>query len=156
MTISGELLSHWKTILYGPSFAGPDLKDVLKDISWEEAITELPGFLSIHTLLFHVTYYIDAILGVLDGGPLNAHDKFSFDHKEINTKVEWETFLEKCWNSFDAFLVALENMNDDALLENFHDGKYGTNFRNLSGQILHFHYHFGQISLVKKHLRLIK
>jgi hypothetical protein len=53
----------------------------------------------------------------------------------------------------ETFAGLVEQLPDAILLENFTDGKYGNNYRNLHGVIEHTHYHLGQIVLVKKILQ---
>jgi hypothetical protein len=41
-------------------------------------------------LVYHANYYVSAVLKVLQGGPPDASDKFSFTHPPIACKEDWE------------------------------------------------------------------
>ena len=89
---------------------------------------------------------------VLRGGPLDAHDKFSFDVPPIQSQEDWEKFLEKIWADAEEMAQLIEQLPDSRLEEIFSQEKYGTFHRNLLGIIEHAHYHLGQIVVIKKML----
>jgi len=41
-------------------------------------------------LVYHINYYVAAVLPVLQGGPLDASDKYSFDLPPIQSKEDWK------------------------------------------------------------------
>ena len=108
---------------------------------------------TIAALVFHINYYINAVLNVLQGAALNAHDRDSYSHPSIGSEQDWHNLLNKVFSDAEQFAQIIENLEDDKLDENFLDGKYGSYFRNLEGTIEHGNYHLGQISLIKKMLR---
>jgi hypothetical protein len=87
---------------------------------------------------------------VLEGGPLDAHDKYSFDHPPIESQQDWEKLLNRTWADAEKLAHLIEQMPETKLLEVFSDKKYGTYYRNIHGVIEHMHYHLGQIVLIKK------
>ena len=60
----------------------------------------------------------------------------------------WKTLEEA-----EDFAQLIEKMTDDEIWSIMIDEKYGTYYRNFQGIIEHFHYHLGQISLIKKIIR---
>ncbi len=95
-------------------------------------------------------YYITAVTKVLQGGPLDAHDKHSFDCPEILSEADWDGLLKKFFSDAEQFAALIENLPEHKLSEDFTKKKYGDYFRNLNGLIEHTHYHLGQIVLIKK------
>jgi hypothetical protein len=86
----------------------------------------------------------------LQGGPLDANDKYSFDHPPILSQEDWEKLLDKTWTDTENFASLIEQLPESRLWENISDKKYGNYYRNLHGVIEHSHYHLGQIALIKK------
>ena len=127
-----------------------NLKDTLSGITWQQAITKVDNLNTIAALVFHINYYVSAVLKVLQGDPLNASDKFSFDLPPINSEDDWENLVNKTFKEAELLAAQIENLDDAILFENFTDPKYGNYYRNLHGVIEHIHYHLGQITLIKK------
>lgn len=150
MSQAAQIARHFREMHFGGNTTGVHFEGVLDGVTWEQASRRVHGFHSIATFVFHVNYYIDAVLQVLRGGPLDAHDKFSFDAPAIESADDWAQLLAKFWGDAEAFAELLEAMPDDTLWENMADPKYGNWYRNLHGIIEHSHYHLGQIALVKK------
>ena len=148
-----QLAKHFKDVHFGGNWTCVNLKDTLKDITWQEANTNIQNLNTIGVLVFHINYYISAVLKVLDGQPLEAHDKFSFDAPEIQSEEDWQQLLAKVFSEAERFAEKLEQLDEPKLYEDFSDVKYGTYFRNMLGIIEHTHYHLGQISLIRKIIR---
>ncbi|HSN61255.1 MAG TPA: DinB family protein, partial [Ferruginibacter sp.] len=127
-----------------------NLKDTLANINWEEAITKVQQLNSIATLVFHINYYVSPVLKVLQGEPLKASDKFSFDLPAITSEEDWQKLVNKALAEAEQCAAAIEQLDETTLFEDFSDPKYGNYYRNLHGIIEHTHYHLGQISLIKK------
>jgi hypothetical protein len=87
---------------------------------------------------------------VLQGEPLNAKDKYSFDLPPIKSENDWQAMLEKTWNDAETFANLIERLPEEKLSETFVEEKYGNYYRNLQGIVEHVHYHLGQIVLLKK------
>jgi hypothetical protein len=127
-----------------------NLKQTLADVTWQQATTKIYSLNTIATLVFHINYYVSAVLKVLQGGPLDAHDKYSFDLPPIQNQEDWEKLLAKMWTEAENFAMLVEKLPESKLAETFSDEKYGNYYRNLHGIIEHTHYHLGQIVLIKK------
>jgi len=153
MNLSSRIAKHFRDVHFGGNWTGSDLKGQLKDVTWQEAVTRVHDLNTIATLTYHISYYVEAVLQVLKGGQLNAKDEYSFSHPPINSKEDWDLFLDKCWINAEKFSTLIEQLPDDKLSEDFTNEKYGNYYRNLNGIIEHTHYHLGQIALIKKILR---
>lgn len=153
MNQSAQIAKHIREIHFGGNWTSSNLKDNLIDVSWQQAITHIYTFNTIATLVYHMHYFVSAVLNVLQGGPLDAHDKFSFAHPPINSKEDWETFLDKVLIDAEKFAALVEELPDEKLSKDFTDKKYGSYYRNFHGIVEHCHYHLGQVVLIKKILQ---
>jgi hypothetical protein len=139
-----------EVILNGTWVANTNYKQQLTDLSWEVATTKLGSLNTISVLAQHIHYYIKGVNQVFKGGSLEIKDKYSFDFPPIQSKDQWETFLNTFWNDAEEFASLVEQMPEEKLEAAFFDEKYGTYQRNIDGMIEHSYYHLGQIVLIKK------
>ena len=153
MTLPQQMAKHFRDVHFGGNWTCVNLKDTLADVSHEEANAKVRDVNSILTLTYHMYYYLDIVLKVLQGGPLNGKDEYSFHHPEIKTQQAWEALLNKYWADVEQFATLLEQLPEEIFTRNFTDEKYGTYYRNMAGIVEHTHYHLGQIVIVKKMLR---
>ena len=152
MNVTEQIAKQLRDVHFGGNWTASNLKQHLSDVTWQQATTKIPSFNTIVALVYHMNYYVSAVIKVLQGGSLDAHDKFSFDHPLVLSQHDWENLLDKTWADAEALATLIEQVPDARLQENFLDGKYGTWFRNLDGVVEHIHYHLGQIVLIKKML----
>jgi hypothetical protein len=150
MNLSEQIAKHFRGIYFGGNWTAVNLKESLADTTWQQATTKVFSLNTIATLVFHMNYYVSAVLKVLQGSPLDAHDKYSFDHPSIQSQEDWEKLLNKTWTDAENFANLIEQLPESKLGETFSDEKYGGYYRNLHGIIEHCHYHLGQIVLIKK------
>ena len=150
MSLAQQLAKHLRDIHFGGNWTCSNMKDALKDVTWQQAITKVYNFNTIATLTYHVTYYVKAQWDVLQGTPLHASDVESFVLPPIQSQQEWEQLLESVWTDAEQLAQLIEQLPDSRLSEFFTNEKYGTYYRNLQGNIEHMHYHLGQIVLIKK------
>jgi len=152
MKPSALLAKHLKEVYFGDNWTGSNLKQHLEGVTWQQATMPVQGLNTIATLVYHMTYYVRAVIMVLEGRPLDAKDAYSFDHPPIRSQADWDQFLEQVWADVEILAAAIGQMPEDSLWEDFYDNKYGTYYRNLLGVIEHCHYHLGQLVLIKKML----
>ena len=150
MNLTAQIAKHFKDVHFGGNWTSVNLKQTLADVSWQQATTKIYSLNTIATLVFHINYYVSAVLKVLQGGPLDAHDKYSFDLPPIQNQENWEKLLNKMWTEAEDFAILVEQLPETKLGETFFEEKYGNYYRNLHGIIEHTHYHLGQIVLIKK------
>ncbi len=141
---------HFREMHEGSSMTGVHLYSLLEGVTFEQAATKVHDFHTIAEFVFHINYYVAAVLKVLQGGPLDAHDKFSWDCPPINSEEDWQQLLEKCRTDAYAFAAQLEKMPENQMQQDFANAKYGNWHRNLLCILEHTHYHLGQIALTKK------
>ncbi len=150
MNLTAQIAKQLRDLHFGGNWTWSNLKDQLADVTWEQATTKVYSFNTIAVLVFHTNYFVDAVLKVLRGGPLDAKDKYSFDHPPIQSREDWEKMLDKVWTDAETFATLIEQMPESKLWEDFSENKYGNYYRNIHGIIEHTHYHLGQIVLIKK------
>ena len=150
MNLSGQLAKHIRDVHFGGNWTSVNLKDTLADVTWQQAIIKVQSLNTIATLVYHVHYYISAVTKVLEGGPLEAKDIYSFAHPPIRSQDDWQALLDKTWADAETFAALVALLPESLLWESFTDEKYGTYYRNIQGIIEHTHYHLGQIVVIKK------
>jgi hypothetical protein len=150
MNLTPQIAKNLREVYAGGNWTGVNLKEHLKDVTWQQATAKVYSINTIAMLVFHINYYAGAMLKVLQGEPLNAHDKFSFDLPPIRNQEDWEKLVDKAFADAETLASLIEQLPDSKLEEDFEDKKYGNYYRNLTGVIEHTHYHLGQIVLVKK------
>lgn len=141
---------RFRAVFFGGNWTSVNLTDTLHAVDWQTAMLKTEVTNSIAELVFHIGYYVREVLKVLRGGPLVAHDRYSFDLPPIPGELEWKTLVEDTLDQARQFADEIERMPESRLAEDFHESKYGTYLRNIDGIIEHTHYHLGQILLLKK------
>jgi len=154
--IARQLAKHLHNVYHGGNWTVSNMKELLDDVNWQEATRQVHDFNTIATLVFHTGYFVGVLLMVLEGKPLDAHDKYSFAHPPILNQTDWDAFCATQFEQVKKTIQLLENLPDEQLTRPFSDPKYGTWFRNINGIIEHTHYHLGQIALIKKLVRASK
>ena len=150
MNVSEQIAKHLREVHFGGNWTSVNLKETLADVDWQQATTPVYSFNTIATLVYHMNYYVSAVLKVLQGITLESKDKFSFTHPPIQSPEDWQKLLDKTWAEAEAFAALIEKLPENKLGEIFLVEKYGSYYRNLHGIIEHAHYHLGQIVLIKK------
>ena len=152
MNLSAQMAKHFREVFFGGNWTSVNLKETLDDVSWQQAVTKIGDLNSIAVLVYHINYYVSAVLKVFEGGKLEASDKYSFDLSPLTNDEEWKALQDKAFAEAEKFANLVEQMPNEKFAQVFVDEKYGTYYRNIHGIIEHTHYHFGQISLIKKML----
>ncbi len=150
LNLTTQIAKHFRDVHFGGNWTGVDLKQTLANVTWQQATTKVDSLNTIALLVYHINYYVSAVTKVLQGGPLDAHDKHSFDLTPIQNGEDWENLLNKMWADAENFANLVEQLPGNKLDETFSDEKYGSYYRNIHGVIKHTHYHLRQIVLIKK------
>ena len=150
MNLTTQIAKLFRDVHYGGNWTGVNLKDTLSGITWQQASTKVYSFNTVAALVFHMNYYVSVVTKVLRQEPVNAHDKYSFDHPPVTSQEDWEGLLNKTWADAETFANLIEQFPENKLNETFMNEKYGNYYRNFHGVIEHCHYHLGQIILIKK------
>ncbi len=89
------MVKHLGDAHFGGNWTCSNLKDCLADITWQKATTHVYTFNTIAALTCHVNYFVSVALKVLQEEPLDAKDKYSFDHPPILSQEDREKMLDK-------------------------------------------------------------
>ncbi len=150
MSLTAQTAAHFRQVHFGGNWTDVNLKDTLTGVTWQQATTQIHGLNTIAALVFHIHYYVGLLLKVLQGGPLDGHDKFSFDLPPIRSQEDWDQLLNQTWTDAEALTALIEQLPEAQLWEVFSQEKYGNYYRNILGVTEHTHYHLGQIAVIKK------
>jgi len=153
MSLTKQIAKHFREVHFGGNWTWSNLKDNITGVTWQQATTKVYDLNTIAILVYHVNYYVSAVLEVFQGKGLNASDKFSFACPPIHSEEDWQALTHKALTEAAALADLIETMPEERLWETFADEKYGNYYRNLHGIIEHTHYHLGQIALIKKILQ---
>ena len=138
---------------FGRSWTASSVQQALDGVTWQQATSQLESFHTIAKLVYHIGYFVEAILRVTQGGPLEAHDDLSFDCPEIDSEEDWQQLLGQTFHNAKSLADQIEQLPASKLEEIFVEEKYGTYYRNLHGLIEHTYYHLGQIVMLRKQLQ---
>ncbi|NQX86070.1 MAG: DinB family protein [Flavobacteriaceae bacterium] len=151
MNTSAYLTHRLREVLTsGKWVTGTNFKAQILNTSWKDAIVSIDGLNSIAKLTFHIHYYIEGVTKVLEGGPLEIRDAYSFNAPPIQSEADWKDLTHKFCVDSEKFIALVEKMTDGALQDIFVDEKYGNYQRNIDVMMEHTYYHLGQILLIKK------
>jgi len=141
-----------REVYFGKNWSGPYFQQVIEGVTWQQAITKVHNLNTIASLVFHMNYYVKGVSDYLNGSELEIRDKYSFDHPPIQSQKDWENLLEDVFQSGEKFAKQIEKLPDEILSKIFYEKRYGPYARNFMGIVEHFHYHLGQITIIKKFL----
>jgi hypothetical protein len=150
MNYPAQIAKLFRDAHFGGNWTAVNLKDTLADVTWQQATTKLYSFNTIAILVYHMHYYVETMMKVMNGEPLTAKDEYSFNVPPIETQQDWEKLLNTTWSDAEHLAKMIEQLPESKLEETFVHEKYGNYYRNLHGIIEHLHYHLGQIVLIKK------
>ena len=139
-----------EVFINGKWIANTNYREQIVSVTWEQAIQKIDNLNTIALLTFHINYYLQGLLIVLNGGGLEIRDKYSFELPEIKTEKDWSKLVTDFLSNSEKFADKVEQLADNILDQPFADEKYGSYLRNIEGVIEHSYYHLGQISLLRK------
>lgn len=150
MKITKLIARQLREVYTEGNWTGAFFKEKISDIDWKDATTQIYGLNTIATLVFHINYYTHEVANTLEGQAFTSDDKFAFTHPPINNEDDWQNMLSNVFADGERLARQIEILDDSILTEYFQEEKYRSHYRNFCGIIEHFHYHLGQIVLIKK------
>jgi len=154
MKLTISLSNRLKEVLtQGKWVIGTNFKEQISDLNWEEATTKIDSLNTIADLTFHVSYYLDGVAKVLEGGTLDIRDKYSFEYPPVKSEEDWKHLIKKFSGDSEKFIELVKNMDEEKLYAPFVDEKYGNYLKNINAIMEHGYYHFGQLVIIKKMIR---
>ena len=70
MNITAQMAKHLRDVHFGGNWTAVNLRDSLAEVTWQQATTQVHGFNTIATLVYHTHYFVNVVIPVLQGGPL--------------------------------------------------------------------------------------
>ena len=110
MSVTVQIAKNFRDVHFGGNWTFSNFKENLADVNWQQATTRVYSFNTIATLVYHMNYYVREVTKVLQAEPLNASDKFSFDHPAINSQGDWEKMLKKTWTDAENFANLIDQL----------------------------------------------
>lgn len=139
-----------EVMLTGKWIANTNYKEILADLTWQEATQKTGNLNTLAMLSFHISYYLTRMLEVLSGGQLTISDKYSFDMPPITNTNQWNTLYTTLVANATTFTQQIYELANQQLQQIFVLAQYGTYQRNIEGITEHAYYHLDQIALIKK------
>lgn len=139
-----------EVFLNGKWIANTNYREQISDLDWQTAVKSTMNLNSVAKLSFHINYYLEGLIKVFNGGPLEISDKYSFDLPGIPSQDAWEELVKRFMSNAEIFASQVENLSDDTLENAFVKPQYGTVYRNIEAVLEHAYYHLGQLVLIKK------
>lgn len=152
--MNSQLLAHhFKNAFSSENWTERNVKDVLADVDFTMATTQIEDVNTIGALTFHIGYFLNGIIDVIEDHKLTIRDKFSFQHPEIQNEADWQNLKNNVLKKAEKCEILIKNLPEKQWHESFLDAKYGTFYANIQGIIEHTYYHLGQIVILKKFLQ---
>lgn len=151
-----RLNDQLKRAYEGEAWHGPSLRDILADVTAEEAAARpLPNAHSIWELVLHVAAWEKAAWDVLEGRPIHVPPEKNFPAIVDTSEAAWRAALAALDAGHHALRAAIARLTDDdlgTLVGNMDTGRRYSLYVLLHGIVQHDLYHAGQIVLLKKAL----
>jgi uncharacterized damage-inducible protein DinB len=147
-----RILDQLKRAYDGEAWHGPSLREVLVDVTAEQAAARpLPNAHTIWELVLHITAWENAARNALAGEPLHVSEAENFPAIADTSEAAWRDALAALEAGHHALRDALARLTD-ADLDTVALGRTYSVYFLLHGVVQHDLYHAGQIVLLKKAL----
>ena len=101
-----------EVLLSGKWIANTNFKEQIINLNYLQANTAIGNHNTIAALTFHVMYYIEGILNVLNGGNLEIKDKYSFDMPKLQTEEDWNKLVLQLIKSSEFLIEKIEIIDE--------------------------------------------
>lgn len=155
MNLPQQIATHIRDIHFGNNWTDSDMKMVLSDVTWQEAMDSSLPCNSIALLVFHTNFYLRIVHKRINRDYTKFKHEDSLEMPNIASEADWQALLQQTWDDAEVFATAVEQMPEARLWEEISPSN-GIFYKHLHGVVEHNHYHLGQIVLVKKLLRSAK
>ena len=151
-----RILDQLKRAYNGEAWHGPPLRDILLDVTAEQAAAHpLPNAHSIWELVLHIAAWENAARDVLEGRPINVPPEVNFPPIPDPSEAAWHDALTTLDTVHHGLRAAINRITDDdlnTLIGNTDTGRRYSIYILLHGVVQHDLYHAGQIVMLKKAL----
>jgi len=147
MKIIEAVEQHFYEVNYGNNWTDASVKDVLKNISFEQATKKAGNVNTIALLLFHMDFYNKVVYDRLVGTKKHFEHEESVQPPNISNETDWQQLQKGYFDNVDKIYKAILSFDESRLFE---QTTKNTPYKNLHGLVEHIHYHLGHIALLKK------
>ncbi len=153
MKITEALANDLTAIVEGESWSDPDLKNVLADVSFIEAISLTAASPNnIASIVYHLNFYNDILFDRLNGRLTTVNSANGFDMPPLKNEEEWQALKALNMSSAKKLTEFIKTLPDEFLFVKL-PGQNNTPYQDIHGVAEHAAYHLGQIVILKKLLR---
>lgn len=156
MSETKRILDQLKRAYEGEAWHGPSLRDILSDVTAEQAAARpLPNAHSIWELVLHIAAWENAAWKVLEGLPINVPPEENFPTISDTSEAAWQDALATLETVHHGLRDAIARITDadlDTVVDNKDTGRRYSVYSLLHGVVQHDLYHAGQIVMLKKAL----
>ncbi len=153
MQLTELIAQHVVEAFEGVNWTEVDLKNVLENVSFEQATTltnASPN--TIAAIVYHLYFYNEEMTSRAKGIRRDVNNSNGFDMPEIKNQNEWKALKGKMFESAKRLADTIKDFPEEKLFEPILEG-YGTAYKNFHGTAEHVHYHLGQIFILKNVVR---
>ena len=134
----------------GPAWSGPAVKEVLKEVSHEDALKKIGESHNIAEIVFHMIAWRNFLINKLKGEEsYDVLDEENFQKIDTISENEWTKLKDRLETSQKIMQELLSKTDDNLLSKKVALRKY-TYYILMHGVIQHDLYHLGQIVLIEK------
>jgi hypothetical protein len=153
MKLTTAIAQHVTEAAEGVNWTEVDLKNVLSDISFEEAVTKtIASPNSIAEIVYHLNYYNNRLLARVNGINNAPDEANGFDMPALQNEEEWNALRANNILSARTLADAVGKIDDDKIFD-LNPANHQTFYKNLHGCVEHVYYHLGQIFILKNLIR---
>lgn len=148
MKTATELAERINDMYQGENWSGLNLKDLLADITYSEAITltKVSNY-NVASIVAHMIYYFKSVATNIESDNVDINEEKGFKLKNMEGDVDWQELLRALGLSITNLV---NTVNDIDASEHIESAQID---RNLHVAIEHSYYHLGQILFLKRLLR---
>lgn len=145
-----SILDELQRIHGGDAWHGPALREVLADVSAEQAVARpFDQAHGIWELVRHVTVWENVFRRRLEGEPISEPEEGDFPPADHPSEAAWDQALARLDQEHAQLIKVVSGLSDSALQEQVAGRDYPVRFQ-LASAVRHHVYHTGQIALLKK------
>jgi uncharacterized damage-inducible protein DinB len=155
MTQAQQIANAIERSIDGPMWHGPALRELLSDVSSEEAAHHpLTGLHSIWEIVAHLAAWVEIAGRRLQGEQGEPSEAVNWLAVSLMTRDAWKIMLEALWRIHQELAQAVNCLTADQLSATL-PGRNHSVQAMLQGIVEHDAYHGGQIAVLKRALRTL-
>jgi uncharacterized damage-inducible protein DinB len=153
MDVLPHIAHGLSNVFEGENWTDVYLRDVVQDLSWEEAITRTPASPnSIAAIVNHLTYWNGVIRQRLQGTVVPISENNGFNLPPISSDVQWRQLIDDYCESVRMLNLDINGLREEEMGKPILPNSSSV-YSHLQGLVEHAFYHMGQMIILKKFIR---